>query len=563
MNVYKVISDNVKSKLMEIDDVADVLPSDVAIETPKIRDFGDFSTNVAMMLARPLKKSPRDIAEMILPKISEIPFVEKVTVAGPGFINITLKNDFLMSPGKYNIVSEKSKSLTIDMDYGSYNIGKALHIGHLRTTVVGDTFNRIARALGHKTKSYNHMGDWGRPMGLIIAWILEYGMPKNADDINVIYPASTARAKEDKAWLEHALRVTYELQNGNAEYLKIYNEFAPMSLKQISDILVRLNVLPFDENKGERLVAEYVPAVQKILDEKNLIVHDDGADVIPVKLDTDTAPMPPVMWRSSVGNQTYAAADLAAIYYRTTTDNPDDIVYFTDSRQNLHFTQVFRAAKMAGMDSANLQHIGFGTITGADGKPFKTRDGDVPSLHQMVDMVADSVRARAEESGKKLSDETVEMIALAALKFNDLMHDVKSDYVFDVDSVTQFEGRTGPYILYTAVRLNAVTNKAADMGVVASADRVELEPAERNLLLRLMDFERVLENAFARRATDLLANYTYDLAQDINTFYHHCPILRDDVVSDVRATRLYIVNMARETLLRAIDLMGLRVPESM
>lgn len=563
MNVYKVISDNVKSKLMEIDDVADVLPSDVAIETPKIRDFGDFSTNVAMMLARPLKKSPRDIAEMILPKISEIPFVEKVTVAGPGFINITLKNDFLMSPGKYNIVAEKSKSLTIDMDYGSYNIGKALHIGHLRTTVVGDTFNRIARALGHKTKSYNHMGDWGRPMGLIIAWILEYGMPKNADDINVMYPASSARAKEDKDWLERAQRVTVDLQNGNAEYLKIYNEFAPMSLKQISDILVRLNILPFDENKGERLVAEYVPAVQEILDKKNLIVHDDGADIIPVKLETDTAPMPPVLWRSSTGAQTYAAADLAAIYYRTTTDNPDDIVYFTDSRQNLHFTQVFRAAKMAGMDSANLQHIGFGTITGADGKPFKTRDGDVPSLHQMLDMVADSVRKRAEESGKKLSDETVEMIALAALKFNDLMHDVKSDYVFDVDSVTQFEGRTGPYILYTAVRLNAVTNKATDMGVVASADKVELEPAERNLLLRLMDFERVLENAFARRATDLLANYTYDLAQDINTFYHHCPILRDDVVSDVRATRLYIVNMARETLLRAIDLMGLRVPESM
>lgn len=563
MNVYKVISDNVKSKLMEIDDVADILPSDVAIETPKIRDFGDFSTNVAMMLARPLKKSPRDIAEMILPKISEIPFVEKVTVAGPGFINITLKNDFLMSPGKYNIVAEKPKSLTIDMDYGSYNIGKALHIGHLRTTVVGDTFNRIARALGHKTKSYNHMGDWGRPMGLIIAWILEYGMPKNADDINVMYPASSARAKEDKDWLERAQRVTYELQNGNAEYLDIYNKFAPMSLKQISDILVRLNILPFDENKGERLVAEYVPAVQEILDQKNLIVHDDGADIIPVKLETDTAPMPPVLWRSSTGAQTYAAADLAAIYYRTTTDNPDDIVYFTDSRQNLHFTQVFRAAKMAGMDSANLQHIGFGTITGADGKPFKTRDGDVPSLHQMLDMVADSVRARAEESGKKLSDETVEMIALAALKFNDLMHDVKSDYVFDVDSVTQFEGRTGPYILYTAVRLNAVTNKAADMGVVASADRVELEPAERNLLLRLMDFERVLENAFTRRATDLLANYTYDLAQDINTFYHHCPILRDDVVSDVRATRLYIVNMARETLLRAIDLMGLRVPESM
>ena len=563
MNVYKVISYNVKSKLMGIDGLADVLPNDIAIETPKIRDFGDFSTNVAMILARPLKKAPREIAEMILPKICEIPFVENATIAGPGFINITLKNDFLVAPEKYNVAVAAVKPLTIDMDYGSYNIGKALHIGHLRTTVVGDTFNRIARALGHKTKSYNHMGDWGRPMGLIIAWILEYGMPKNADDINAMYPASSSRAKEDKEWLERAQKLRDELQSGNPEYLKIYNEFAPMSLAQISDILVRLNILPFDENKGERLVAEYVPAVQKILDEKNLIVHDDGADIIPVKLETDTAPMPPVMWRSSTGAQTYAAADLAAIYYRTTTDNPNDIIYFTDSRQNLHFTQVFRAAKMAGMDTANLQHIGFGTITGADGKPFKTRDGDVPSLHQMLDMVVDSVRNRATESGKELSDETVEMIALAALKFNDLMHDVKSDYVFDVDSVTQFEGRTGPYILYTAVRLNAVMKKADDMNVVANAEINGLQSEERNLLLRVMDFERVLENAFTRRATDLLANYAYDLAQDINTFYHHCPILREDVPMNVKQGRLYIANVARETLLRAIDLMGLRVPESM
>lgn len=562
MNVYKFLSNSIKKKLAEVSELRDSLPEDIAIETPKIRDFGDFSTNIAMMLARPLKKSPRDIADMIVPHLQALDFVENVSVAGPGFINIKLKNDILLNPEKYDVASDAKDSLTIDMDYGSYNIGKALHIGHLRTTVVGDTFNRIARFLGHKTKSYNHMGDWGRPMGLIIAWILEYGMPKNADDINAMYPASSARAKEDKEWLERAQRVTVDLQNGNQKYLNIYNEFAPMSLGQISEILVRLNILPFDENKGERLVAEYVPNVQKILEERNLIVHDDGADIIPVKLESDTAPMPPVLWRSSTGAQTYAAADLAAIYYRTTTDNPNDIVYFTDSRQNLHFTQVFRAAKMAGMDSANLQHIGFGTITGADGKPFKTRDGDVPSLHNMMDMVAESVRARAQEAGKELSDETVEMIALAALKFNDLMHDVKSDYVFDVDSVTQFEGRTGPYILYTAVRLNSVVKKASAMNVAAVCGD-DLMGEERNLLLRLMDFERVLENAFARRATDLLANYTYDLAQDINTFYHHCPILRDDVPNNVKQSRLHIVNMARETLLQAIDLMGLRVPESM
>lgn len=568
MNVYNFISDNIKLKIQEIDAIKAVLTPDVlknvVVEVPKIRDFGDFSTNVAMVLVKLLKKSPRDIAEMILPVLGGLEFVENVSIAGPGFINIKLKDAFLVSPESYcKSQQDEKKSLMVDMDYGSYNIGKKLHIGHLRTTVVGDTFNRIARFLGHKTKSYNHMGDWGRPMGLIIAWVLEYGMPKNADDINVMYPASSARAKEDKDWLEKAQKITVELQNGNPEYNKIYNDFSPMSLAQISKILVRLNILPFDENKGERLVAEYVPDVQKILEEKNLIIHDDGADVIPVKMESDNAPMPPVLWRSSTGAQTYAAADLAAIYYRTKTDNPDDIIYFTDSRQNLHFTQVFRAAKLAGLDTANLQHIGFGTITGTDGKPFKTRDGNVPSLDDMVDMVADSVRKRAEESGKNLPDETIEMIALAALKFNDLMHDVKSDYVFDTDAVTQFEGRTGPYILYTAVRLNSVAKKAANIQLSAKMGEYVLHPEERNLMLRLMDFERVVENAFARRATDLIANYTYDLCQDINTFYHHCPILRDDVDLDVKQARLHIVNMAQKTLLAAIDLMGLRVPNEM
>lgn len=568
MNLYEFVSDEMMAKIQEIDDIKAVLSPDIkdsiALEVPKIRDFGDYSTNVAMLLARPLKKSPRDIAQMVSEKIMELPFVKSVNVAGPGFINIVLKDAFLITPEEFcQNHTSNNKQLMIDMDYGSYNIGKQLHIGHLRTTVVGDTFNRIARFLGHKTKSYNHMGDWGRPMGLIIAWILENGMPKNADDINTMYPASSARAKEDKSWLETAQKVTVELQSGNPEYNEIYNTFAPMSLQQISTVLQRLNILPFDENKGERLVAEYVPDVQKILDEKQLVIHDDGADIIPVKLDSDTAPMPPVLWRSSTGAQTYAAADLAAIYYRTTTDKPDDIIYFTDNRQKLHFTQVFRAANKAGMNSARLQHVGFGTITGPDGKPFKTRDGNVPQMDEMLDIVCDSVRKHAAESGKNLPDETIEMIALAALKFNDLMHDVKSDYIFDVDSVTQFEGRTGPYILYTAVRLNAVIKKAADLNLTPMATAITLNAEERNLLLRMLDFRRVLENAFTRRATDLLANYTYDLAQDINTFYHNCPILRDDIDINIKQTRLHIVLAAQKTLNTAIDLMGLRVPNAM
>ena len=569
MNVHKIISENIKSTIQEIDEIKDFLTPDVlnniALEVPKIRDFGDYSTNVAMVLVKILKKSPREIAEKIVPVLNELPYIESATIAGPGFINIKLCDAFLLNPNQFISDDKSEPKKILDLDYGSYNIGKNLHIGHLRTTVVGDTFNRIARHLGHKTKSYNHMGDWGYPMGLIIAWILEYGMPKNVDDINKMYPDSSARAKEDKQWLEYAQRVTVELQKGNPEYRKIYDTFAPMSLAQIKNILIRLNILPFDENKGERLVAEYVPNVQKILDEKHLLVHDDGADIIPVKQESDTAPMPPVLWRSSTGAQTYAAADLAAIYYRTTTDNPTDIVYFTDNRQNLHFTQVFRAAKLAGIDNANLQHIGFGTITGSDGKPFKTRDGNVPSLDEMVDIVAESVRKRATESGKDLPNETIEMIALAALKFNDLMHDVKSDYVFDTDSVTQFEGRTGPYVLYTAVRLNSVVNKAEKLGIKSAidSDKISLHSSERNLLLRLLDFERILENAFARRATDMLANFTYDLCQDINTFYHNCPILRDDIDNRTKQARLYIVEMARNVLLTSIDLMGLRVPNAM
>jgi len=331
--------------------------------------------------------------------------------------------------------------------------------------------------------------------------------------------------------------------------------------------LQRMNIMPFDMDMGEYGLYRYVPELQKILENRGLLIESDGALVVNVKQDDDTAPMPPVMFQTGTGANTYGTADLTAVYYRAITDKPDVLGYFTDSRQNLHFTQIFRAAKLAKLTDATLFHIGFGTITGPNGKPFKTRDGAVPSLNDMVDMVEGAVRARVVESGKNLPDETVEMIALAALKFNDLMHDVKSDYIFDADAVTQFEGRTGPYILYTAVRLKSVDRKAKSEGNKTPA-LCDLQPAtlsndERNLLLTLLDFDRAINAAFDKRATDILANYTYDLCQDINTFYHNCPILRDDVDAATRAHRLGIVRAALDTLSHAIDLMGLKIPEEM
>ncbi len=551
MNLYKYVSESINNKL----------GFTANLEVPRNRAFGDFSTNAAMVMAKSAGKNPRELAAEILPQLQELDFVADASIAGPGFINLKLRDDFIWDAAAkpHNVKTDTPKK--IDLDYGGYNVGKALHIGHLRTSIVGDTFNRIAKYLGHTTKSYNHIGDWGRPMGLIIAWILEYGMPKNADELNKIYPESTARAKSDDAWMARAKEVTAELQSGNPEYRKIYDDFMKISLNQMDMVLHRLNLLPFDATMGERGVAPYVADTQKILEDKGLLVESDGAMIVNVRTDDDTAPMPPLMFRTSSDTQTYAAADLSAIYYRTKTDTPDIIGYFTDSRQNLHFQQVFRVAKMAGLTNAELFHTGFGALTGPDGKPFKTRDGGVAELLDILDMVNDAVRTRVADAGKELDDDTIASIALAAVKFNDLLHDVRSDYIFDPNQITSFEGRTGPYILYTAVRLNSVLKRAGD---TFDVDTVEtLTDDERNLLVGTLDFERTVQSAFDNRATDMIANYAYDLCQLANSFYHNCPILRDDVDEVTRGHRLKIARIARDTLATAIDLMGLKIPDEM
>lgn len=551
MNLYKYVSESINNKL----------GFTANLEVPRNRAFGDFSTNAAMVMAKSAGKNPRELAAEILPQLQELDFVADASIAGPGFINLKLRDDFIWDAAAkpHNVKTDTPKK--IDLDYGGYNVGKALHIGHLRTSIVGDTFNRIAKYLGHTTKSYNHIGDWGRPMGLIIAWILEYGMPKNADELNKIYPESTARAKSDDAWMARAKEVTAELQSGNPEYRKIYDDFMKISLNQMDMVLHRLNLLPFDATMGERGVAPYVAGTQKILEDKGLLVESDGAMIVNVRTDDDTAPMPPLMFRTSSDTQTYAAADLSAIYYRTKTDTPDIIGYFTDSRQNLHFQQVFRVAKMAGLTNAELFHTGFGALTGSDGKPFKTRDGGVAELLDILDMVNDAVRTRVADAGKELDDDTIASIALAAVKFNDLLHDVRSDYIFDPNQITSLEGRTGPYILYTAVRLNSVLKRAGDTFDVDTAKT--LTDDERNLLVETLDFERTVQSAFDNRATDMIANYAYDLCQLANSFYHNCPILRDDVDDVTRGHRLKIARIARDTLATAIDLMGLKIPDEM
>ena len=568
MNLYKYVSNTINEKL----------GTTVNLEVPRNRDFGDFSTNAAMVMAKSAGKNPRELAAEILPKLAELDFVADASIAGPGFINIKLKDDFIWQSACAPQSPRTNNPQTIDLDYGAYNVAKSLHIGHLRTSIVGDTFNRIAKLLGHKTYSWNHIGDWGKPMALIIAWIerLHPDLPYFSDnfnpntpvdfeidpsELNTYYPAASSFAKENPEFQAHAQDIKAKFQNGHAGYFALYEKFLKISMEMMNDTVKRLNILPFDYDLGERNAAKYLDDVEKILRDKNLIVESDGAQVIVVKRETDNKPMPPYMWTDSRGADTYDSTDLAAVYCRLHTDNPNKIIYFTDLRQGLHFEQLFRACEISGIfDYNNLEHIGYGTINGRDGKPFKTRDGNAAGLDDIIDAVNDAVRERVSESGKDLDEDTIRAIALAAVKFNDLMHDVRSDYIFDPASVTSFEGRTGPYILYTAVRLNSVLKRAT---FDANSAYMPMTNDERNLLISVLDFERTVHSAFDNRATDMIANYAYDLCQLINTFYHNCPILRDDVPSDIRAGRLHIVNVARDTLSKTIDLMGLKIPNEM
>ncbi len=569
MNLHKYVSDAINNKL----------GFEAKLDVPKNRDFGDFSTNAAMVGAKNAGKNPRELANEYLPLLKELDFVADVSVAGPGFINIKIKDDFILN----NAVAPKqmtaAKPLTIDLDYGAYNVAKSLHIGHLRTSIVGDTFNRVAKFLGHKTFSWNHIGDWGKPMGLIIAWIerlhpeLPYFQdnfdPKTPVDyeidekeLNNYYPSASAFAKENAEFQARAQEIKAKFQAGHPGYFALYEKFLAISLRTMNHTVQRLNILPFDYDLGERNAAKYLKDVEKILNEKHMIYEDAGAQIINVKRDTDNAPIPPYMWRDSRGADTYDSTDLAAVYCRKKTDNPDTIIYFTDLRQSLHFEQLFRAADISGIYPYDkFEHIGYGTINGKDGKPFKTRDGNAAGLDDILDIANDAVQARVSESGKKLDEETIKTIALAAVKFNDLIHDVKSDYIFDPSAITSFEGKTGPYILYTAVRLNSVLKRAGTN--ITKPEHFDLSTEERNLLIEIMDFEKTVLDAYENRATDMIANYAYDLCQLTNNFYHNCPILRDDVPENIKAGRLYIAKLALDTLSTAIDLMGLKIPAEM
>ena len=563
---------------------------ELSLEKPRETGHGDYATNAALQMAKSFGKNPHDMATGMLPKITALPFVESGEIAGPGFINIKIKNDFILSEiNKVNLHPKADKPLVIDIDYGSYNVGKELHIGHLRTSIVGDSLVRIGRFLGHKIIGYNHMGDWGRNMAIVVAGIINRypDVWKNPDfdiplhEINEYYVEASTRAKEDPEFMKLIHTIKVELQNHHHEYFPLYEKFLAVSLDMMHSAMRKLNMLQIDNDKGERNAHQYIPDAEKWLREKGLLELSDGAEVIHVKRNDDTAPMPPYMFRDSRGATTYDSADIAAAYYRKITDNPDIGLYIVGTEQILHFEQLFRVLDKMGMFPYGTRiHMPIGMMTGKDGKIFKTRNGGNATLIDMIDMVDIAVRERVKNTNKELDIDTMHMIALSALKFNDFIHDLRSMYTFDPDEITAFEGRTGPYILYTAVRLNSALkksepsegnvghsnecgNRAADdvrnatdststLGAITTIEN----DFERDLLLKILDFPKMIVTTFEKRALDILANYTYDLASLANVFYHHCPIKGN-------INRIGIASLASHTLTQCIELMGLAVPSEM
>jgi len=535
---------------------------ELSLEKPREVAHGDYATNAAMQMAKAVGKNSREIAAELMPKIIALPFVKSAEIAGPGFINIKIKNEFIIAQANTVDLNPKMTSEIIIVDYGNYNVGKELHVGHLRGSIIGDSIVRIGRSLGHTMIGYNHMGDWGRNMAMVVAGIMmKYPDVWNKPDfvvrreeLNDFYVDAGKRAKEDSEFMALIHQIKVDLQNHHSEYFPLYEKFLKVSLDMMHETMHRLNMIKIDNDLGERHASLYIDDVEKLLREKNMLVLSDGAEVIHVKTDDDTAPMPAYMFRDSRGATTYDSADIAIAYYRKITNNPDRVFYIVDFRQNLHFEQLFRVLdKMNMFPYGTLEHLSHGTLTGKDGKAFKTRDGGIASLSDIIDMTDDAVRQRMKDASKILPEDTMKMIALSAIKFNDFMHDLKSDYAFDMDTITSFEGRTGPYILYTAVRLNSALAKS---DAAANTITTIENDYERDLLLKILDFPRMIVAAFEKRAMDILANYTYDLASLANVFYHHCPI-KDD------ANRTAIARLTSETLTTCIDQMGLRVPEEM
>ncbi len=554
-------------------------------------DLCEYQCNGAMAGAKMYKKAPFMIANEVAEKCKDSLIFKEVLAVNPGFLNLKIKESFLTdylmkvsSDPKFGLeMPEKANRIIID--YGGPNVAKPLHVGHLRSAVIGESIKRIAKYAGHDVIGDIHWGDWGLQMGLIMTELKERQPdlvyfdesydgeypeepPFTISELAEIYPTASGKSKEDAAYKEHALDATYKNQSGVRGYRALWKHIMAVSVPDLKKNYKNLNV-DFDLWKGESDVKDIIPVMVDYMKEEGYAYISDGALVVDVKEETDTKEVPPCLILKSDGASLYNTTDLATIMDRMKTYHPERMIYLTDKRQELYFEQVFRCARKTKLvtDSTELLHIGFGTVNGKDGKPFKTRDGGVMRLEDLIQEIKDEMYRKITDNREVDEEEarkTADVVALSAIKYGDLSNQAAKDYIFDIDKFTSFEGDTGPYILYTIVRIKSILNKIKEQG--GSLTSVTLNEAgsdaEKALMMQLAGFNAMMENAYMETAPHKICAYIYDLANLFNHFYHETKIVTEED-QQKKAGWVALLVLARDILETCIDVLGFSAPERM
>lgn len=561
-------------------------------------DLCEYQCNGAMAAAKEYKKAPFMIADEAVEKLAANPIFAMAESVKPGFLNLKIDEAYLadyvakMQEDEGRFGCEKTEApKTIMIDYGGPNVAKPLHVGHLRSAIIGESVKRIGKFMGHNVIGDVHLGDWGLQMGLIITELKlrrpelvyfddtytgEYPeeAPFTISELEEIYPTASKKSKEDEAYKEAAMQATFELQHGKRGYQALLKHILNVSVTDLKRNYANLNV-SFELWKGESDAQPYIPDMVQKMKDDGFAYISDGALVVDVKEETDTKEIPPCMILKSDGASLYNTTDLATMVWRMKDYNPDELIYVVDKRQELYFTQVFRCARKTGIvkPETELKFLGFGTMNGKDGRPFKTRDGGVMRLEHLISGINEEMLAKIQENQKtkenlgistEEAENTAKMVALAAIKYGDLSNQASKDYIFDIDRFTSFEGNTGPYILYTIVRIKSILNKYHGLGKDESGAVIGAahSKSEKDLMLELSKFNAVMESAFEETAPHKICSYIYDLANAFNSFYHGTKIMSEENET-VQKSYIRLLELTKSVLETCIDVLGFSAPERM
>ncbi len=561
-------------------------------------DLCEYQCNGAMAAAKEYKKAPFMIADEVVEKLAVNPMFAMAESVKPGFLNLKIDEAYLadyvakMQEDEGRFGCDKTEApKTIMIDYGGPNVAKPLHVGHLRSAIIGESVKRIGKFMGHNVIGDVHLGDWGLQMGLIITELKqrrpelvyfddtytgEYPeeAPFTISELEEIYPTASKKSKEDEAYKEAAMQATFELQHGKRGYQALLKHILNVSVTDLKRNYANLNV-SFELWKGESDAQPYIPDMVQKMKDDGFAYISDGALVVDVKEETDTKEIPPCMILKSDGASLYNTTDLATMVWRMKDYNPDELIYVVDKRQELYFTQVFRCARKTGIvkPETELKFLGFGTMNGKDGRPFKTRDGGVMRLEHLISGINEEMLAKIQENQKtkenlgistEEAENTAKMVALAAIKYGDLSNQASKDYIFDIDRFTSFEGNTGPYILYTIVRIKSILNKYHGLGKDESGAVIGAahSKSEKDLMLELSKFNAVMESAFEETAPHKICSYIYDLANAFNSFYHGTKIMSEENET-VQKSYIRLLELTKSVLETCIDVLGFSAPERM